>query len=42
MYNLPIHILVPHGGDRIPVELNLRTSLTQKILFQDSVPFTRD
>lgn len=40
MNKLPILISVPHGGDQIPVELVLRTNLTQKDIFEDGDALT--
>jgi len=42
MNKLPILITVPHGGDKIPIELNSRTYLKQKDIFEDGDALTRE
>ncbi len=39
---LPILISVPHGGDKTPPELQDRTALSPKDIFEDGDAFTRD
>jgi N-formylglutamate deformylase len=38
---MPVLIAIPHGGDRIPEELQGRTSLTERDIFEDSDSLTR-
>ena len=42
MAKLPILISIPHGGTKIPEEVNDRVCITKKDLFEDGDAFTRE
>ena len=42
MKSLPVLISIPHSGNEIPGDLRKTLLLTNKEIFEDSDPFTRD